>query len=875
MVSHSSHLAFCQNLTKATLTTYRHDCCDQTTVRRRKKIASYPIPDTMPPETQVRGTARNANGQASIAPRQQEAHRNRKSRVESVMKAMKDAGFQSPREFLREYFSNPELSHTQNRFYAQGGFEEICALLLNDPRGGRQHTLPLFLRAWIIDIVDIEFSRTLDARHSQVLRTPASSTSIAIERNLDLDRLQRYYEQTSPLVWGICLTLSDKSTSEGPRMDRSLQLPALTALSTLAISRNRKINAFATALALFLRAEGCPTEVSDILTPFGLTVSSKQTARIQDIVVADAKASSPAYVSEHAVGIVLDNHNHYICGSSGEQGHWRMPHQLNSTAGFSFDLRGVPESMGNMIPSSWWRAHTRTELSAADMMPRSEALVYQQSITRHHIIKLIEPYLPAVKTERPTQCPISMCSSVKPTIRTFSLMPFANNTIEGNIRSLQHIVEKEWGKSNRDLADSLVFCVGDQLTVAKQRAAQQMRQTHVPAERLDWNLRVLGGFHLLMNASKVYLHNHKGTAGDTAGLAYCNTILGKRCVEPSDIANNFYGILQFIREAVTGTILSYLMDYFGVESVNCLEQKALELTLAGDPSWCQAIRRLEIAVNDLNRSSLQSTTSEAEAGSSGNLDPGGTDPRQVRPSDRTGALLMIRDGILLLDYYEAMRQGDAGRIVYIIEIMLLQFVGARMPNYAIELMDFKAMFLKEFNPDLKNLYLANLLVQNGRQMAFWDEIVEEFMGYLKKQNHYRGTSGMTDRFREVVPRSWLLFRSIRQYMRAVTEKTPGKGKHKSFEARVEVGTLAAKLTSEDIWKRESGSGQGRQTRDLVATGIERLQTTEVWHQFLSKTVPLRKRIELGLVLPMDVSEPVDELSLAEEDARGTIPAGEL
>jgi hypothetical protein len=111
-----------------------------------------------------------------------------------------------------------------------------------------------------------------------------------------------------------------------------------------------------------------------------------------------------------------------------------------------------------------------------------------------------------------------------------------------------------------------------------------------------------------------------------------------------------------------------------------------------------------------------------------------TNGRQQKEEERDvvyeNMLLRMRHAVFPRELYNAVREGDTGKIELLLELLCPQFIGARQDRYATEILEHLCGVQIEYHGTLKTLIHRNWLINPSNQKGKFvtlDEFMEEIV----------------------------------------------------------------------------------------------------------------------------------------------------
>ena len=184
------------------------------------------------------------------------------------------------------------------------------------------------------------------------------------------------------------------------------------------------------------------------------------------------------------------------------------------------------------------------------------------------------------------------------------------STVEGNLHIHNDIYCVQLGKDPADLNKLAIPTFNDQLTNARIRGGQILRQKDVtPFDHREILQLAFGGFHLAMNLIWGILENHRGTVNQIGSLTHLFAIMEKTHLGSKH--PDYHTLLAALTQILHGLILNALQIECGAETLDdfaktnpspeeifSLAQKVMVNYTVPEPHF--SVTNMKVPLQDLN-----------------------------------------------------------------------------------------------------------------------------------------------------------------------------------------------------------------------------------------------------------------------------------
>ncbi|KAJ7438253.1 hypothetical protein FB451DRAFT_1344411 [Mycena latifolia] len=689
-----------------------------------------------------------------------------------------------------------------------------------------------------------------------ILTRNSTTTVMELLKVFSMEKLAMELEKAAPWLWEALVVVSEpdgstrRESAGEARRDKGLVFTTICAL--ISILRSQKANNFQLVIGLFLLGSGSSKREMEVLAHAGLSISYTSIISHVKSLSKEGMVRLREVVKTSMVQIVWDNLN--IAFRVAAERLKAKNHFDNGTTGTVipvFDPATGSHAAHGTLPLSMQAPREQTlpvlDWTAEDVLPSPQSAEELSACCLWQLKRLALEHIPGVTPELKNgleDCPVINQIPVHQSEQyPVPAMNKDEATLEGTL-DVRETMYRHMGLDDDGLeAHGLVFEDSDLLTDSlKEKLESARRNSTTPIASLRGGVRRWGLFHGEMAGGRLTINEHWGKPNSIwpGGLWWeHNKLLGRKPITAGwsgKKATPWKPAHELIHISLPAHIVDGFRIYCGNEK---LEEWAKNATM-------QEFNRVAKIVFD----KLFSTAAVEELRARDACD------RDITLED---AILFNRDALFYVEFVQAIKKGDIGRVVNVLSIwMVMMRTPKTMPRYA------DAMFetlvrLKHFPPKMRELYLANWLVKlPGRPYCFKPvDLLQEHQNFWAKIIY---TAKGTNKSWEWLSMITVCIFTLRDAMRTVQTafKIPAYGeKHKTPEITAEVATLANALKSENIQTFTAH----RPANDHVAPGSRYANTRKAFWRFTRDT---RKAETRGFT----PAQPGDTMEEEEDEGEG-------
>jgi len=499
--------------------------------------------------------------------------------------------------------------------------------------------------------------------------------------------------------------LNDKDGTIIQRRGRSPSSIRGCIAAILMFVRSQQCNAFQTVMGIYLHCIGCPRRGLEALSALGLCVSYDQVRRVLKSLTKDALEQVHKAVLENDWYVVYDNINIAI-----KHHHQRVDKKDTFDNGTAATVILIPTDMedeytkNNKSIPVFCPESKMSEPTADIFFPTLTDRAMSRAACRTHFSAAIMRSLPHISTTcvipMQTIDEMEVCKTV-----TFPLptMKIDESTISGNLAVLESITRIGLRLPDTWFSDAKnIIFAGDQMTVARLlslKIHRAIESDHYGG--LAWVHPTPQLFHLQMTLCSTIYRTHLGADANTPGsLASFISLLGSKGFnkeKPEFKATD--ELLRIVFDAMSMVLWETLHD--ADTSVELDMPRVVDIII-------HAITNLKQADPLIN--GRPCTTADINA------------------------LYFLRDMTVFIEFSDAIKSGDRGRIRCVLPIITLMMHGGGNSNYALELLRLLYGIHHAWTPEWEKRVLSSMLVNPKGVHYGWmpTDMYQENNNYLIK-----------------------------------------------------------------------------------------------------------------------------------------------
>ncbi|KAF5335323.1 hypothetical protein D9611_011724 [Ephemerocybe angulata] len=737
------------------------------------------------------------------------------------------------RTFLLSIFQSgdPVIKKFANIFLSDNSHLQVMDTWW-DRCGGMTRTQPTNPTAeWVINraatVVSKEASWLTDRasegpfyEDAKALRVPATDVSVKLVNDFRIYGLLARYERTTPHLQSILKSAigkvgkDDKEAKEGTRDPDAGRTLATSIVLNL---RSRVTNYHGVMNSLLLWDNRVPKRLVQTLNNLGMTVSYPAQCRAvaslskSSVQLAREAANDPTKIKMFP----YDNFNWMKKTYEASATHGSVQHDEVSALLVILPTPSGTATAKEIVDIAAFKAleGTRHNLqppqkSLEDIMPSLED---HHTFRRNCILHIARALVDEIKS-------LSHLSSRLPEFEDVHAMKVTKTeehylptfdqeqgSTRGNMVVLEHYFQDVLGIPKATFEDTMFTVLGDRLTTARDRAAQDQRAVDRSKDRFDHlsSFAMISGLmHYGLNFMKAMGGNFWGTAQDPVSLAALRDQLPNReNVQPQKV--DYYAWQRFLDVIMRGLMLRASTVLLQASGRKDLEEKLAPMDL-------QSL--LSHAAQIVDNYVLQSP-SRLEA----------TGVKKVPGNSITGnAVLLFHSIMTATEMQSAIKLGHTGRVVRVLKIWLPMFYAAGSYNYANETMELLHNIIHDWPKPYTDVARDGMLVNPlGKRTGFkpTDIRVEHLNDRIKEKAH--GSNATPEVLEVITPAMGHISQFTDQLFEDLGVQLQNQH-HAHVQQHRDVQLVADHLSTHHVFNFALDSPSSHSVVDLFATGLVRL-----------------------------------------------------
>ncbi|KAH8983562.1 hypothetical protein EDB86DRAFT_3085229 [Lactarius hatsudake] len=630
----------------------------------------------------------------------------------------------------------------------------------------------------------------------------------------------------------------------------------------------RSWNSARVQIGLGLQAWACGTsrQMIDVLHRTGLTVSYNSiSSMVQSLAERSIERAKAASLLPHA--LAYDNIN--ISSSIFvEQGPNAMSKVQSGTFAVIYELLNArAEDMGMEPLIDNLRRSSPLAISDLRMtLGARQSYISQTAVT---IVRILTKHVIGFETQQsdpilqhPPRQPLPV--GHKTVFHPLRVSTIEEASVDGNLLVHDDVYLVQLKRTSEDLDKTVVPSFNDQLTNARIRGGQRIRQKDVSNwERCEIFQLGFGSFHLTMNLLWCVLETHRGTLNQMGSLTHLFAVLEKTCLGGEH--PDYHTLLAALTQILHGLILNAWRNECDYPS---LRDFARAEPTPGDLLDCarrivEKYASVEPVFQPINpKAPPKDLVSGAES------------TKPVVDVVHRNIALLTHDLLLVAELVDAIATGDFGRVEDILPTLACMFRGSGSNNYSMEILHLIFNIKEVWTPAFADIMRDNMLVNPsglpGHAMGI-DMNIEHLIRYLKTLFAAKGIYSNWDRLGNIAAGINYLQLVKKRVTNSLRSGYRGST-HTDVDTSALVWRIANKANELGLQSVITDRGANSDTRpvvDIFTTGFRKFQTSSL-ATFNKKLADTRRgsqsQSEVDEIAPCQVVEDgdTDEPELSEE-----------
>ncbi|KAF8460194.1 hypothetical protein BDZ91DRAFT_833164 [Kalaharituber pfeilii] len=449
-------------------------------------------------------------------------------------------------------------------------------------------------------------------------------------------------------------------------------------------------------------------------------------------------------------------------------------------------------------------------------------------------------------------------------IWTLPTLEIDESTLDGNAQLMEEFLTSIGVEPER-MAERSTLLAGDLMSVNRANGVIQLRKRDLPEHRMDWAITVNGQLHTGMTSASAVVECNGGRSDgrDPSSMRRIAAVLGRNKVFDSKNVKDYSSMHRFIHqtwkahvlvgaielasrehESIVnlGTMQAWLeedptrlgelaqkvvLEYMGPKKVTGMRRRGEEI---GVKYWEDMMEQLRVSLATkacTGSGSKSSTSTQGTKGRSGRgrVPKSSSNLLEVSEYSTIGSLTKARTAIIkevgrrqrdisyenfcltlvhggmYVDFYDAVRAGDSGRLERSLDMHTIFFFGCGRWNYARELLDLQVDRKLYWSDPMRGIWLNNILLNlSGSENTFMgiDEANEYVVRELKDGYNPKGTIQSKTHLMDTISPNIFGYMGVRRAIPQSFGIPWGGTSHSQVDDRRDIGLIVDLLLTEKV-----------------------------------------------------------------------------
>ncbi|KAI0737485.1 hypothetical protein BC629DRAFT_1446172 [Irpex lacteus] len=682
---------------------------------------------------------------------------------------------------------------------------------------------------------------------AQRLRVKAKDVSVDMVRSFKLENLTGLYDRTLPRTQRILSAVIAKDSGSSTARDANDARTYTT--SMLLNMRSRNTNYHAAINALVYWDQQVPKRLLEAFNHIGLCSSYPYQVRAVNALSKDVQrvASAAANDPNNLVTLPYDNYNWQQIAHEVSVLHRTLQHDQVSAMHLTARHLASAARFKELVGS---RLNVSAEQSLVDIMPNTNDRDTFRLNAIHHIAEFLSGDLPGCKRFASSIGTLDDPAAIEPKqTRRYYLPTFdqEQSSTRGNMVVLEHYFLDVLKMPKPVFEDIKVFILGDRLTTARDRAAQDQRSVDTSPWCFDHLscFEMLGGLmHYSLNMIQNFGRVYWGTTGATDALS----LQTLRDELPNRAGINtrkydFYAWLRFLNVILRALAVSAALAHLD-RKLEDVSRTVYHWTPTRFQELCAAVvdEYLLPALDGLEADGTKSTEGDTESGH---------------------AVLLLHDLMTLHEMRDAIKKGHPTRVLRVLKFWAPMYYAGGGYNYSHETMELLHNIIHDWPTDTADVLLSTMIVNTtGRPNNFkeGDLDVEHLNNAIKSRAH--GPNATPKLLEKITPAIGELRGLVRQLFDDLDVEDMYQ-RHAHVKQDEDVLKLVGYMQKNNIFRWTKDKASSHVVPDLFRGGLMKLSGQAGGHMKHLMRHKLRLRTRHGQPYgPAQMSE--EETALAQQ-----------
>ncbi|RPA71814.1 hypothetical protein BJ508DRAFT_335679 [Ascobolus immersus RN42] len=661
------------------------------------------------------------------------------------------------------------------------------------------------------------------------LRKPITTCTVNDIESFKISDVTVLIKANAPMLWRILHAVFVAPAATGTKRNRD-QIVTVS-ISGLCFALNQTANLLQTNFTFFNYSSHTGKRQLTAMNQMGLCLSPSSAHNLAAKLGRDVGIELQRFCKLSRPVLCMDNMDYQSRVKVALPG--RTNHINNDTVGYVFFpdvVTGAPDEVQRPISSSEIPHERSAEVTLYDLFP--EDMGYYKRIAIATILEIVQlhhdrthAHLRRIKSDIPEVAPISPLELRRTKIFNLPALPLNQSKSDECMKILEEYC-REIGIPPEGMADKVMLLVGDLKTkIMVEGGIFQRQDTRDPSQKFDFVNCDMGLFHLHFAIRKLMNSTYWGNenARDPTSILRFKDMFGNVNIKKDgkDHRGNciFQGVLT------EGFVLSMVYKAVGARTKTQFDhflRTGKRYDQTKDLCLIDAITECANYLYDFR--AMRDDRCDVS---------GKPRPTAERDVVEENAYLFIRDQLVIREYDNAIRAGDPGRLVRVIEYWCVIVQSSGHKNYALALVELVANLHVVWGDDFKEHFLRSMLVNPSGREGKWlpDDLYCEWVVREVKALIRPFLNSIHPFTRETLARQISVMQASRLQWITMTGAVNYGQSSSLAKNKTQVEKIAATLLDEGVFTHTPGrapavAGDPEYTsfKDLWSSGVDVIKT---------------------------------------------------
>ncbi|KAJ7726144.1 hypothetical protein DFH07DRAFT_782810 [Mycena maculata] len=749
----------------------------------------------------------------------------------------------SLKSFIQELFTSgdPSIKNVTNSYLGTGGAMHILNTVIGD-KGMKEPDID----HWIMEQATLICTKEGKYyEEAKFLRVPAHSVNVQILQSFSVPGLLQVYEKTTSHLQKFLKAVIGKD-SPPPGADdstgRCQHNPDMC---------SRKKNLHGAMNSLMLWDGRVPKRLVQTLNRYGFCTSYLyQTKAVENVSKDSVRLASQAANDPEKLPLFpYDNFNWMEKAWETSATHGSISHDQVSALLVMFRLpQGLAPteaahlaSVDNFEQTARTRHQIPPEQSLEDILPSAlDQDTFADNAMKqvaHILVEEVAGFKSHLNSLALFFDPHALSTNIKDEEHFLPTYDQEQGSTRGNMLVLEHYFRDVFRIPKTVFENQNFFVLGDRLTTARDRAAQDQRAVDRSEDRFDH----LSSFETLSGLMHFVMNQIQNMGKNAWGGANKDSLPNRSNINLRKI--DFYAWLRFLDVILRALVLRVAMVILKVSSPEQLQQHTLSSSAFKSLCSYIVVEFLLPSPDRLEADGIKTLSGSAESGN---------------------AVLLMHDLMTVREMHHAIKHGYPERVERMLKYWSPMFYAGGGSNYANESMELLHNLNHDWPKDISPILRGGMLINNQAKPAKFKETdirVEQFNKTIKSHAHGANVRpGLLEKITPAIGHIQELTEQIFEDLGVEDEDQH----HAKVRQHKDVGLLLDHLCTSKIFDFQHDKASNHTVVDLYRTGLHQLAGPDGGHARHLHRHYLRSRVRHENQMPPDSTSTPDNTSIHSE-----------